>query len=138
MCWELATDEALILEFERHDGFWMLSNDGVFFNSMDYLYRPVSYTPARTTVDSDGKVRLDPVSRRPWLSQLARHAGLRARQSDLSQPHERCADASSHPAREARGARRSVLPPDSARVTPDERLAQMRTRFDAIQRRCSL
>ena len=51
-------DEALIVEFDSHDGFWMVSNNGVFFNSMDYLYRPVSYTPSRTKVDSDGKVRL--------------------------------------------------------------------------------
>ena len=26
---------------------------GVFWNSMDYLYRPVRYTPTRTAVDSD-------------------------------------------------------------------------------------
>ena len=52
MCWELAPDEALIVEFDAHDGFWMLSMMGAFFNSMDYLYRPVSYTPARTAVDA--------------------------------------------------------------------------------------
>lgn len=57
MCWQLAADEALIVEFDAHDGFWMVTNMGVFFNSMDYLYRPVSYTPSRTKVDSDGKVR---------------------------------------------------------------------------------
>ena len=28
---------------------------GVFFNSMDYLYRPVSFTPSRTKVDADGR-----------------------------------------------------------------------------------
>ena len=48
MYWELASDEALIVEFDAHDGLWMLTNMGVFFNSMDYLYRPVSYTPSRT------------------------------------------------------------------------------------------
>lgn len=58
MCWELAPDEALIVTFDAHDGFWMVSLGGVFMNSFDYLYRPVSYTPARTAVDSDGKVRL--------------------------------------------------------------------------------
>ena len=41
-------DEALIVEFDAHDGLWMFTNMGVFFNSMDYLYRPVSYTPSRT------------------------------------------------------------------------------------------
>ena len=58
MHWALAPDEALIIEFDAHDGLWMLTNMGVFFTSMDFLYRPVSYTPSRTTVDSDGKVRL--------------------------------------------------------------------------------
>ena len=58
MHWALAPDEALIIEFDAHDGLWMLTNMGVFFNSMDFLYRPVSYTPSRTQVDSDGKVRL--------------------------------------------------------------------------------
>src|SRR5208337_459655 len=58
MCWQLAPDEALIIEFDSHDGLWMMTNMGVFFNSMDYLYRPVSYTPSRTKVDRDGNVRL--------------------------------------------------------------------------------
>jgi hypothetical protein len=47
MYWELGRDEALIVEFDAHDGLWMLTNMGVFFNSMDYLYRPVSYTQSR-------------------------------------------------------------------------------------------
>ncbi len=58
MHWVLRSDEALVIEFDAHDGLWMFTNMGVFFNSMDYLYRPVSYTPSRTEVDSDGKVRL--------------------------------------------------------------------------------
>src|SRR6201999_4284872 len=58
MYWELASDEALIVEFDAHDGLWMFTNMGAFFNSMDYLYRPVSYTPSRAKVDSDGKIRL--------------------------------------------------------------------------------
>ena len=44
---------------------------GVFFNSMDYLYRPVSYTPSRTKVDGDGRIRLVMAHRDPgahnWL-----------------------------------------------------------------------
>jgi hypothetical protein len=58
MYWVLASDEALIVEFDAHDGLWMLTNMGVFFNRLDYLYRPVSYTPSRATTDGDGKVRL--------------------------------------------------------------------------------
>ena len=58
MRWKLAADEALILEFDDYEGFWMFTNMGTFWNSMDYLYRPVSYTPSRTAVDADGRVRL--------------------------------------------------------------------------------
>lgn len=54
----LSADEALVIELDAHAGLWKFTNIGVFFNSMDYLYRPVSYTPSRTAVDSDGKVRL--------------------------------------------------------------------------------
>ena len=46
MYWKLGPDEALIVEFDSHEGFWMITNIGVFFTSMDFLYRPVSYTPA--------------------------------------------------------------------------------------------
>lgn len=58
MYWELGADEALIIEFDAHEGLWMITNMGAFFTSMDFLYRPVSYTPSRATVDDDGKVRL--------------------------------------------------------------------------------
>src|SRR3546814_13684574 len=58
LCWALAPDEALIIEFDAHDDFWMVTNSGVFFNSMDYRYRPVSYTPSRTRVDRDGNIRI--------------------------------------------------------------------------------
>src|SRR6202012_2609851 len=71
MYWELAPDEALIVEFDAHDGLWMFTNMGAFFNSMDYLYRPVSYTPSRAKVDSDGRIRLVMAHRDPnvhnWL-----------------------------------------------------------------------
>src|SRR5262249_49690025 len=56
--WRLAPAEALVIELDASDGFWMLTNMGAFWNSMDYVYRPVSYTPSRATVDGDGHVRL--------------------------------------------------------------------------------
>ena len=116
----------------------MLSNMGAFFNSMDYLYRPVSYTPSRTEVDSDGKVRLILCHERSRLSQLARHAGLRARQSDLSQPHERSADTHRYARLVKRSGLAEALPGDVARTSQEERLAQMRARFDGIRSRYNL
>ena len=57
MVWELKPDEALIIEMDDHDGFWIFGMGGVFVGSLDFLHRAVSYTPARTAVDSDHVVR---------------------------------------------------------------------------------
>ena len=57
MVWKLAPNEALVVEMDWHDGFWLFGMGGFFVESMDFLYRPVSYSPARTHVDTDGVVR---------------------------------------------------------------------------------
>jgi hypothetical protein len=134
MCWQLGADEALIIEFDSHADFWMLTNMGVFFNSMDYLYRPVSYTPSRTNVSADGKIRLILCHTDPgyanWLDtqgfergnvtfrNLMSEAGTEFRTTVVKQSQLGTA-----------------LPADTARVTHEERLRQMRDRFDGIRRR---
>ncbi len=134
MCWRLAADEALIVEFDNHDAFWMVSNMGVFFNSMDYLYRPVSYTPSRARVDSDGKVRLilahDDPGFHNWLdTQGFERGGLTYRnlltdaQTELRTRTIKRAEL------------QSALPSDCARVTPGQRSALMWERFNGIRRR---
>ncbi len=137
MCWSLAADEALIVVFDAHDGFWNVTNMGVFFNSMDFRSRPVSYTPSRTAVDDDGKVRLVLAHSDPgvhnWLDtqgflqgnltyrnllgeQATRFSTQLVRLSDLS----------------------ACLPANTPYVTPQQRQAQLRERFHAIQRRYGL
>jgi len=37
MRWQLAPDEAMILEFPHSDVFWMMTNMGIMMNSMDYI-----------------------------------------------------------------------------------------------------
>jgi hypothetical protein len=137
MYWELAPDEALIVEFDAHDGLWMLTNMGVFFNSMDYLYRPVSYTPARTKVDRDGRIRLVMAHRDPkvhnWLdTQGFERGNLTYRHMLEGEPV-------------ALGTRTvkfddlgSALPADTAMVTAAERTAAMWERFHGIRRRYPL
>jgi hypothetical protein len=134
MCWEIAADEALIVEAEHCDGFWMASNNGVFFNSMDYLYRPVSYTPSRATVDSDGKVRLvlchDDPGYHNWLDTQGFVRGNLTWRNLMSDTSTKL---------ETRLVKQAVLaqalPADSARVTPEERVAQLRARVAGIRRR---
>jgi hypothetical protein len=134
MHWRLAPDEALVIEFDAHEGLWMLTNMGVFFNSMDFLYRPVSYTPSRTKVDSDGKVRIimtpDDPGYHNWMDTQGFERGnvtyrhmLEGRPVALSARLVKRAELA------------DALPPDTATVTAAERVAQMWARFNGIRQR---
>ena len=136
MCWKLEPDEALIVEFDAHDGFWMMTNMGVFFTSMDYLYRPVSYTPSRATIDSDGKVRLvlahDDPGYHNWIDTQGFRLGHLANRNLFT---NHVTEFRTHLVRRADLA--DAMPADAARVTAQERTQQMLTRFHAIlQRYC--
>ena len=137
LCWALAPTQALVIEFDSHDGLWMMTNMGVFFNSMDYLYRPVSYTPSRTKVDSDGKVRLilshDDPGYHNWMDTQGFQRGNVTYRNLLSQ-----AQTVFHTRVVERSELESALPANTARVTPDERLRLMRERFDGIRQRFCL
>ncbi|KRE34776.1 hypothetical protein ASG82_00775 [Mycobacterium sp. Soil538] len=137
MYWELGPDEALVVEFDSHEGLWMLTNMGVFFNSMDFLYRPVSYTPSRTAVDSDGAVRLILAHRDPgyhnWLDTQGFSRGNLTYRHMLSGS---LVMLRTHLVEYGQLA--EVLPADTATVTAQERTAQMWLRFRAIRRRYAL
>jgi hypothetical protein len=137
MYWELAADEAMIIEFDAHPGLWSLTNMGAFFTSMDFLYRPVSYTPSRTGVDRDGKVRLVLAHRDPgvrnWLDTQGFERGnvtyrhmLEGEPVPLQTTLVKHADLA------------GVLPEDTPRITAAERTAQMWLRFNAIRQRYDL
>jgi Protein of unknown function (DUF1214) len=134
MHWVLSADEALIIEFDAHDGLWMLTNMGVFFNSMDFLYRPVSYTPSRTAVDGDGKVRLvlahDDPGYHNWIdTQGFERGNLTYRHMLEGEPAEL------HTRVVKRADLAEELPPDTATVTAAERVEQMWARFNGIRQR---
>jgi hypothetical protein len=134
MRWRLAQDEALVIEFDNYDGLWMFTNMGVFWNSMDYLYRTVSYTPSRTAVDSDNKVRLVMTHSDPgyhnWLDTQGFEEGYLSFRNVLSRNFPRI------DTRLVRiGNLEDVLPSDSRRISAEERSRQMHERFNAIRRR---
>jgi hypothetical protein len=137
MCWQLAADDALIIEFGSHDGFWMMTNMGVFFNSMDYLYRPVSYTPSRTKVDSDGKVRLILCAQDPgyhnWMDTQGFERG-NVTYRNLMSEHQTLFRTQRVKLAELA----SVLPADTVKVTAAQRVQQLRERFDGIRQRYCL
>jgi hypothetical protein len=112
----------------------MVTNMGAFFTSMDFLYRPVSYTPSRASTDSDGKVRLvlahDDPGVHNWLdTQGFERGNLTYRHMLEGRPAVLSTQVVSY--RELR----SALPTDTATVTPSERAAAMWDRFRGIRRR---
>lgn len=134
MHWRLAPDESLIVEFDTHDGLWMLTNMGPFFTSMDYLYRPVSYTPSRTAVDTDNTVRLvlshDDPGYHNWLDTQGFERG------NLTYRHMLDGEPAVLRTRVVKRADLpEALPHDTATVTPAERTAQMWARFNGIRQR---
>ncbi len=134
MHWVLAPDEALIIEVDAHDGLWMFTNMGVFFNSMDFLYRPVSYTPSRTAVDSDGRIRLVLAHDDPGVHNWMDTQGFE--RGNVTYRHMLGGEPAALTTRLVkRSELADVLPADTATVTPDERIAQMWARFNGIRRR---
>jgi hypothetical protein len=112
----------------------MASLNGVFFNSLDYLYRPVSYTPGRTRVDTDGKVRLILSQEDPgyhnWLDTQGFVRG------NLTYRNLMTSVGTVIDTRLVKRAELAqALPADCPRVSPQERIEQLRVRFHAIHRR---
>ncbi|CAN5652543.1 hypothetical protein BH09ACT8_BH09ACT8_66770 [soil metagenome] len=134
MVWQLQSDEALIVEMDHHDGFWIFGMGGVFVGSMDFLYRPVSYTPARTAIDSDNVVRLviahDDPGVHNWLDTQGFSNGNLTYRNLLGQ----------NPANfRTRVVRRTdvidALPPDTVMVGEGERSRQLLDRYHGVKKR---
>ncbi|MBW8783215.1 MAG: DUF1214 domain-containing protein [Novosphingobium sp.] len=137
MIWKLERDEALIVSFEATEGFWIMGMGGAFVNSMDFLYRPVSYTPARAKVDADGKVRLVLAHEDPgvwnWVDTQSFGSGNLTYRMLQSQTAPRL---------ETRLVKRAdlfeALPSDTSTITPEERVAEMWRRYRSVKRRYAM
>ena len=134
MVWCLKPDEALIVEMDWHDGFWLFGMGGFFVESMDFLYRPVSYSPARARVDTDRVVRFvmahDDPGVNNWLDTQGFPTGNLGYRNLMSQ----------NPANfRTRLIKRADvlnnLPKGTAMVTRDERAAQLLERYRAVKLR---
>lgn len=137
MVWRLEPDEALIVEMGNHDGFWIFGMGGVFAGSMDFLYRPVSYTPARTIVDGDDVVRLviahvDPGVHN-WLDTQGFSNGNLTYRNLLSRTV-----ASFRTRVVKRSDVLDVLPADTVRTGPAQRQRQLLDRYHSVKLRYGL
>lgn len=133
MHWSFGPDEAVIVEFPAHEGLWMLTNMGPFFNSMDFLYRPVSYTPSRTKVDADGQIRFILSHEDPGYHNWIDTQGFE--RGNLCYRHMLEETPVPPTARLVPRADLPRLLPGSAKVSSGERAALLRERHAAISRR---
>ncbi|HEY6533116.1 MAG TPA: hypothetical protein VIY72_12470 [Acidimicrobiales bacterium] len=59
LAWDLAPDQALVIEFEADPGaFWQFGACSVFGASLEFRYRQVSLTSGLSPVDADGTTRV--------------------------------------------------------------------------------
>jgi hypothetical protein len=104
---------------------------------MDFLYRPVSYTPCRTAVDSDGRIRLVLTKDDPGFSNWIDNQGYTSGVLTFRNVGSRHApDLRTRVVKAAEVARH--LPADSRKSSREERVAELHARFDAIRRRYRL
>ncbi|MBW8754152.1 MAG: hypothetical protein JF595_08350 [Sphingomonadales bacterium] len=134
MIWSLKPDEALIVEMDMHDGFWLFGMNAVFVESMDFLYRTTSYSPARTKVDSDDVVRFviahDDPGVHNWLDTQGFSDGNLGYRNLMSQN-----PAAFRTRLVKRADLLAELPKDTAMVTPAERVQQLQDRYHSIKLR---
>jgi hypothetical protein len=134
LIWRLEPDEALIVEMDNHDGFWLFGMNAFFVESMDYLYRSTSFAPSRTKIDSDDVVRLVIAHKDPgvhnWLDTQGFSEGNLGYRNLMSRNPAtfrtklvKHAEILDH------------LPAGTATMTPEERSAELLTRYRAIKRR---
>jgi hypothetical protein len=134
MVWELQPDEALIVEMDNHDGFWIFGMGSLFVGSTDFLHRPVSYTPARTKVDGDDVIRLVISHDDPGVHNWLDTQGF----SNGNLTYRNLASANRAQFR-TRLVKRSelvaALPSDTALVSRNERVRQMLDRYHSVKLR---
>jgi hypothetical protein len=114
-----------------------ITSEAVFGNSMDFLYRNVSYAPSRTAVDPDGRIRLVLTGQDPgywnWIDNQGYTAGA------LSFRNVRAnalPDITSRVVKLAELA--GQMHAGSRKASEADRTAQLQRRFDAILRRYKL
>ena len=125
------------LEIDNHDGFWISGMGTVFVSSMDFLYRTVSYNPARTKVDDDDVVRLviahDDPGVHNWLDTQGFSNGNLTYRNLMSQHR-----ASFRTRLVKRADVLEALPPGTAMVSRDERVKQLADRCHSVKLRYGL
>jgi hypothetical protein len=133
--WELGPDQALIIEFAADpQQFWQLGACTVFGASLEFRYRQVSLTSGLSSVDADGVTRIVLSHSDPgianWIDLQGHSTGWLLFRNMLTRntPELRTRVAALTDVDSQIGAL-------AARITPDQRRAELRRRRAAIMRR---
>ncbi|MCV7329407.1 DUF1214 domain-containing protein [Mycobacterium cookii] len=133
--WELAPDEALILEVEPPQGvYWSYSLGNPWWETIHYGRHQSSLNAHQAAVDSDGRVRVVLSERDPGIANWLDTAGYSNGAMIL-----RCVRTETAPTPQVRLVSfddlGSELPADTTRITPDERSAVLERRRRAVHER---
>jgi hypothetical protein len=133
--WELAPDEALILEIEPPVGvYWSYSLGNPWWETIHYGRHQSSLNAHQAAVDSDGRVRVVLCGRDPGVANWLDTAGHSNGAMIL-----RCVRTETAPTPTSRLVSfdevASALPSDTATVTPAERASVLERRRHAVNRR---
>jgi hypothetical protein len=135
MAYEVGPDEALIIEVDPpNPKFWDIQLGDTWNQALDYIYHQTSLNMGQAPVDADGKIRIVLAHRDPgvrnWLDAYDTPRGTILVRWYFAQG-QALPTAQLTPFAELD--RR--LPAATARVTPDERQAQLTKRRRALERR---
>lgn len=133
---QLDDDEALIIETPMPESrpYWNIQINDPLFNAVEYVYRTSSINESTAWIAPDGRLRaviaLEDPGVANWLDPFGYHEGTL---------YGRWYDCDSTPTPTIRRVRlkdlRNHLPPETPRVTPAERVAELKVRVRAAQRR---
>ena len=135
-CFQLADDEALIIETEipARAPYWNIQLNDPLFNALEYVYRLSSTNGAMAKLSSDGKFRAVIALTDPGVPTWLDPAGY-----NEGGIYGRWYDCDSEPVPTIRRVKlaelRDHLPPDTPVTTPQERAEELRVRVRACQRR---
>lgn len=136
--WELSSDEALILEFAPPEGvYWSLSLGNAWWETIHYGRHQSSLNGHQAVADSDGMVRAVLCGRDPGVANWLDIAGFTNGAMIL-----RCVRTSTAPTPIVRKIEfddiATVLPPDTAKITAQQRASILERRRRAVHQRFAL
>ena len=135
LAWDLATEEALVIEFESEpDAFWQFGACSVFGASLEFRYRQVNLTSGLSPVDADGTTRVVLASADPgyanWIDTQEHTRGWLLFRNMLTRDT---------PELRTRvvpvGELDTVLGGVATPITPEQRRADLRRRREGVMRR---